>query len=74
MDGVGTVSQEEVPGISVGRRRRRDLLATVAGAGKNVTAPPPPTFIYDFVVDAPGSYWYHDHSLAFTYVDGLREF
>ena len=67
MDGVDPVDQVGVPGLTVGRK-----LAQVAGAGANVTSPPPPTFLYDFIVDAPGLYWYHDHSTAWVYVNGLR--
>jgi len=57
-----------VPGVTLGRRK---LSAAAAGAG-NVTDPPPPVFLYDFVVDAAGTYWYHDHSQQLTYIDGLR--
>jgi len=54
MDGVGTITQVGVPGFSVGKRRK--LSASVAGAG-NITDPPPPVFIYDFVAEAAGAYW-----------------
>ena len=43
-----------------------------AGAG-NGAAPSLPIFTYNFIVDAAGSYWYHDHSQQLTYVDGLRK-
>lgn len=33
--------------------------------------PPGSTFTYSFVVDAPGTYWYHSHNLG-QYPDGLR--
>lgn len=33
---------------------------------------PSPVFVYNFVTDAAGAFWYHDHSLQLTYVDGFR--
>ena len=66
MDGVDPVTQVGTPGL-LGRR-----LASAAGTGPNVTEPPPPTYLYDFITDAPGAYWYHDHSSDLTYVNGLR--
>lgn len=68
MDGVDPVTQVGTPGLTVGRRR----LHAAAGAGANVTDTPPPTYLYDFVTDSPGSYWWHDHSSALSYVAGLR--
>jgi iron transport multicopper oxidase len=56
MDGVEPVTQVGTPGNIT---------------GFNATTPPP-VFLYDFIADAPGAYWYHDHGSALAYVDGLR--
>jgi len=65
----------DVSGITVGRRRKLSwapAAMAAAGAG-NGAAPSLPIFTYNFIVDAAGSYWYHDHSQQLTYVDGLRK-
>ena len=59
-DGVPPVTQREI-GAATGNRSR-------VGGYAAATAP---TFTYDFVLDSPGSFWYHSHS-GVQYMDGLR--
>ena len=50
-----------------------ELRATDVSAAGVTQKPigPGDTFTYEFVTDAPGTYWYHSH-IGTQYVDGIR--
>lgn len=73
MDGVESVTQIGIPGflISGGDANSTAVLNATAAADRNASVASP-VFVYDFVTDAAGAFWYHDHSQQLTYVDGFR--
>lgn len=59
-DGVPPVTQRKI-GAATGNQSR-------VGGNANATAP---MFTYNFILDSPGSFWYHSHS-GVQSMDGLR--
>ena len=73
MDGVESVTQLGIPGfqISGGDANSTAVLNATAAADRKASVPSP-VFVYNFVTNAAGVSWYHDHSHQLTYVDGFR--
>jgi len=72
MDGVDSVTQTGIPGffISGGDANSTAVLNATAAADRNASVASP-VFVYNFVTNAAGAFWYHDHSQQLTYVDGF---